>query len=51
VRNLAHNTTFAIDEFWGVAKEHGLEPHILMLVPEQPVVRDEQSAYYALEKA
>jgi SAM-dependent methyltransferase len=50
-KNLARNTTFAIDEFWKVAKDHGFEPRMLTLVPEQPVVCDERYAYYAMEKA
>jgi SAM-dependent methyltransferase len=48
VRNLAQNTTYAIDEFWRDAAACGLTPRLVTLVPDQPLVRDERYAYFAL---
>ena len=50
VRNLAHNTTYAIDEFWLEAEACGLRPRLVSLVPKQPLVEDERYAYFALTR-
>ncbi len=50
VKNLAHNTTYGIDEFWLEAEASGFRPKLLSLVPKQPLVREERYAYFALER-
>lgn len=51
VRNLAHNTTFGIDEFWMEAEAAGLRPRLLSLMPTQPLLREERYAYFALSQS
>jgi SAM-dependent methyltransferase len=50
VRNLAWNATYRIDEFWLEAEKCGLVPKMISLVPEQPLVRDRNYAYFLLLK-
>lgn len=47
-RNLGQTTTFAIEEFWSIAAECGLEPKLITLVPQTRF--DVRYAYYALVK-
>lgn len=49
-RNLASNTTYAIDEFWLAAEDRGLKPRMMTLMPWQPLVNDGRYAYVALQK-
>jgi SAM-dependent methyltransferase len=48
VQNLAHNTTYGIDEFWQLCDGMGLTPRLVSLVPKQTLVDDERYAYFAL---
>jgi 2-polyprenyl-3-methyl-5-hydroxy-6-metoxy-1,4-benzoquinol methylase len=50
VRNLAWNATYGIEEFWSAAEKCGLTPKMVTLVPEQPLVRDRNYAYFLLLK-
>lgn len=47
-KNVANMTTFWIDEFWQCAKERGLTPEFVTLVPKNHL--DQRYAYYALTK-
>ncbi|MBU3751971.1 MAG: class I SAM-dependent methyltransferase, partial [Mycobacterium sp.] len=49
VRHLANMTTYAIDEFWSVAQDAGLEPVALALVPHNAL--DERYGYYLLRNS
>jgi SAM-dependent methyltransferase len=50
VRNLAWNATYSIEGFWAEAEKCGLTPKMVSLVPEQPLVRDRNYAYFLLLK-
>jgi hypothetical protein len=50
-RNSANMTTYRIEAFWHHAKEAGLTPMIIHLVPEQPLVHDVRYAYFCLIKS
>ena len=48
--NLANTTTLAIDQFWIMAADAGLEPRAITLVPQDPLVGDERYAYALLTR-
>ena len=48
--DFANMTTYRIDEFWQITQRLGFTPRAVSLVPEQPMVRDERYAYFALMK-
>jgi SAM-dependent methyltransferase len=50
-RNHANATQYAVEEFWTEAQQLGLTPELVVLVPEQPLVRDRRYAYFCLTKA
>jgi len=48
--NLAHNTTYRIEEFWELAQAHSLTPRAVKLVPQDKIVSDVRYAYFLLQK-
>jgi SAM-dependent methyltransferase len=49
--NFVTMTSYHIDEFWTEAERRGLMPKAVTLVPNQPLVRDGNYAYFLLQKA
>lgn len=48
--NYASMTTYPIHQFWQIAEEEGLQPHLIHLKPVQPLVHDERYAYFLLTR-
>jgi hypothetical protein len=49
-RHTASMTTYRVEEFWNEAEKAGLQPQVLLLEPEQPLVHDRRYAYFLLQK-
>ena len=43
-RHYASMTTYPIDQFWQIADDQGLQPHLIQLKPVQPLVSDRRYA-------
>lgn len=48
--NVAHMTTYPVEEFWELAQEEGFTPRYVILHPKQLLVHDERYAYFVLER-
>lgn len=49
--NMADMTLYGLESFWKEAPACGLEPKLIKLVPEEPLVEDGPYAYFCLMKA
>jgi SAM-dependent methyltransferase len=49
-KNLAWNATYRVEEFWQAAEGCGLTPKLVSLLPRQPLVNDQNYAYFLLQK-
>jgi SAM-dependent methyltransferase len=47
--NLAQMTTYRLDEFWANCEQAGFRPLFVVLLPEQPELREKRYAYFALQ--
>ena len=50
-KNLGWNATYRIEEFWEATQQCGFTPKMLTLLPRQPLVNDQNYAYFLLQKA
>jgi hypothetical protein len=49
-RNIPRIVTYRIEEFWQSAEACGFTPRMVTLVPKQPLVQDQNYAYFLLQK-
>src|SRR5215831_14979298 len=49
-KNLPRIVTYRIEEFWRAAEQCGFTPRMVTLVPKQPLVQDQNYAYFLLLK-